>query len=457
MVPTLVALFLAGTSVATLQSEGAACTEWTVCRDLAVEAAGRQDYETFHDLAWRTVQTGPKRHPDLMFLLARAQSLSGRPLDALVMLRRLADMKAVPRDALTSDDFRRVRALPGWPELESIIKGMPPPPVAEASPPGATKTPGSASAVAMSSAGASGSATTAPSAPGPTSEEALRWSSRGAFPNDVAFDVVSKRFLFGDRANRKVVAVAAPSGTPIDLVRAQSAGFYEVQAIEIDTARGDLWVATTEGGTDGSETRAAIHKLQLVSGRPLMTIQVPATDRRVRLCDLGVTGTGAVVALDCTGRRLWRHMPGSGTLRVLMELGDAEPVSLALTSTTRAYIVLRNGVEYVDLQTGTRQKVRAASGLSLAGIQNARWHGQSLFVVQETSGGARQLARVRLDGTGSRATRIESLDSALPGNSGAMTVSGEDLYYVVHSQQPEAAGSGDTIVRRMNLKRRAGG
>ena len=49
----------------------------------------------FHDLAWRAVQKGKPNDPDLMLLLARAQSLSGRPGDALVMLGRIVDLGAV--------------------------------------------------------------------------------------------------------------------------------------------------------------------------------------------------------------------------------------------------------------------------------------------------------------------------------------------------------------------------
>ena len=68
------------------------CTEWHDCRQLALAAADRGDYETFHDLAWRAIQTGPPKDPALMFLLARAQALSGRPHDALITLQRLAEM-----------------------------------------------------------------------------------------------------------------------------------------------------------------------------------------------------------------------------------------------------------------------------------------------------------------------------------------------------------------------------
>src|SRR5437762_658209 len=78
-------------AAATRQPSGAArCAEWRDCRDQALAAADRSDYETFHDLAWRAVQNGPPRDASLMYLLARAQALSGRPHDALIMLLRLA-------------------------------------------------------------------------------------------------------------------------------------------------------------------------------------------------------------------------------------------------------------------------------------------------------------------------------------------------------------------------------
>src|SRR3990170_7031305 len=96
------------------------CRAWQECRQLAVDAAARQDFEAFHDLAWRAVQLGPKNDPALLFLLARAQSLSGRPHDALVMLRRLASTGAA-NAAVTSAEFERVRALKEWPEVELLL------------------------------------------------------------------------------------------------------------------------------------------------------------------------------------------------------------------------------------------------------------------------------------------------------------------------------------------------
>ena len=60
---------LAGNSLAEppLASGSAAqtveCGDWRDCRQRALDAAERGDYEAFHNLAWRAVQTGPARDP----------------------------------------------------------------------------------------------------------------------------------------------------------------------------------------------------------------------------------------------------------------------------------------------------------------------------------------------------------------------------------------------------------
>src|SRR5688572_13994832 len=106
--------------MALAQSRDPGCAEWQQCRAMALEAADRGEFETFHNLAWRTVQTGPPRDPALMFILARAQALSGRPHDALVMLDRLAQM-GIASDVDANDDFARTKQLPEWPAVAERI------------------------------------------------------------------------------------------------------------------------------------------------------------------------------------------------------------------------------------------------------------------------------------------------------------------------------------------------
>ena len=233
----------AGGSPAGFQSpRDGGCTEWHDCRQLALAAADRGEYETFHDLAWRAVQTGPPKDPALMYLLARAQALSGRPHDALVMLQRLAEM-GVPSDAETNEDFSRTRELPGWPEVSARINRLTHPDSAPAAAaPAAPGAPSPAPPVASS----------APSAASPASPvesstpafEAARFSTEGFTPGGIAYDAVSQRFVFGDRLGRKLIVVGEGSNHAVDFVRADSAGFLEISAIEIDARRGDLWVAS---------------------------------------------------------------------------------------------------------------------------------------------------------------------------------------------------------------------
>src|SRR4051812_35272440 len=77
----LIVLAVGAVEAAPIRSQSApvaGCVDWRACRELALAAAERGEYETFHDLAWRAVQTGPPKDPALMYLLARAQALSGR-------------------------------------------------------------------------------------------------------------------------------------------------------------------------------------------------------------------------------------------------------------------------------------------------------------------------------------------------------------------------------------------
>src|SRR5262249_48899727 len=81
------------------------------------------------------------KDPSLMYLLARAQALSGRPHDALIMLQRLLGMGVVS-DAATNEDFKNVWRLSEWPDLAARLAGAtsatpptPPPPALPSPPP----------------------------------------------------------------------------------------------------------------------------------------------------------------------------------------------------------------------------------------------------------------------------------------------------------------------------------
>lgn len=441
------------------------CRQWQECRQLALDAAARQDFETFHDLAWRAVQTGPKNNPDLMYLLARAQSLSGRPGDALVMLQRLAQI-GVSVDAETNEDFRRVRALPAWPETAALLRDKSPlesrgvvpenrnAPKEAAIPakPGAAVTEKAAKpadAMAASPSGSSKPTGSRPAEAGAAPAESLRFTTTLFTPAGLAYDAVSRRFIVGDRHARKLAVVDEFSHHVANLASAQSSGFGEIQALEIDPRQGNLWVVsndTAPAGDAGNATPPTLHKLQLVSGRLLASYSISERLGSARFVDVAATAGGTVIVLDATGHRLLRLVPKAQALELEVALPESRATSVAPAAGDTAYVANETGILLVDLASNAVTPLKTSKGVDVAGLMRLRWFKESLVAVQRI-GNAYRAIRISLSRNGRTATGLQVLDGSLEtADPTAATVSGGILYYL-------AAGDGaEMIVRKVPLQ-----
>jgi hypothetical protein len=437
------------------------CKEWRECRQFALDAAEGQDYETFHDLAWRAVQTGPKNDPALMYLLARAQSLSGRPSDALVMLQRLARM-GTKTDAATNDDFRRVRALPGWAEFEGNAPSggaaapAAPPPAAAATPPTATATAPAARTESRSLAAeprpaVSPAPSATPSAVAASSGESLRFTTP-LMPAGLAYDAVSRRFIVGDRESRRLTVVDEFSQHVANLASAQSAGFGTIAALEIDPKLGNLWVvsggessAAKPQDPSASPKRTTLHKLQLISGRVLQSYELAERFASAAFVDVAAAADSTVLILDAAGHRVFRLRAKAQDLEVAATLPDERFVSIAPASENLAYVANEEGISVVDLATRKVTPLKAGSRIDLARVARLRWHKGSLVGIQQADGAYRAV-RFALDRTGQRVTGAQILDAPLPAVAPtSAAISGGVLYYL-------AAGEGtEMIIRKITL------
>ena len=440
------------------------CKEWHECRQLALDAAERQDYETFHDLAWRAVQTGPKNDPALMYLLARAQSLSGRPSDALVMLQRLARM-GTKTDAATNDDFRRVRALPGWAEFEGNAPSASgteaaapaarpasattavnaPPPT-----PAATRTE-SRPVTAAPEPAVSAAAATSPPAVAATSAESLRFTTP-LMPAGLAYDAVSRRFIVADRESRRLTVVDEFSHHVANLASSQSAGFGSIAALEIDPRLGNLWVVSGGESSAGvsqdpsiSAKPTTLHKLQLISGRVLQSYALAERFGAATFVDVAAAADSTVLVLDAAGHRVFRLRAKAQELEVAATLPDQRFTSIAPASENLAYVANEEGISVVDLATRKVTPLKAGSRIDLARVARLRWHKGSLVGIQQADGAYRAV-RFAVDRTGHRVTSAQILDAPLPAVAPtSAAISGGVLYYL-------AAGDGtEMIIRKIAL------
>jgi hypothetical protein len=439
-----VTLIWLASSPAVPQNPAPDCATQDACRAQALIAEAAGDFERFHDLAWRAVQKGTPNNPELMTMLARAMALSGRPGDAIVMLSRLADM-GVKVDT-SGDEFRVVRTLKDWPGIESkfaalsgplVTDAVPPaaapaPPVAPRSPArerpaktvkeapkAATRAPGAAPAPEPKPAPDSPTAEAA-SPPTEDSIEELSFAAPASETSGLAYDAVSRRFLVSDRTAGRLMVIDEVSHHVVPLVSTAGAGFYdELTGFRIDPRRGDLWVVSARATGDRAES--VLHKLQLVSGRPIFEIQ-PTSFGALRLVDVAVDAAGTVYVLDAAGSRIFRLRAGSRDLELVARTKIDAPAAFDLEDDRAAIVAGADGLTRVDLASGRATHLEAKAALD--SIKAVNVLGRSVFLLRQTSGGG-QLVSCQLDGTG-RAIRRTSVVGA----ASAIGRSGDKLYYV---------------------------
>lgn len=408
------------------------CSRWTDCRQLALDAAAREDFETFHSLAWRAVQTGGPNDPDLMFMLARAQALSGRPDDALVMLGRLADRGSVHPEVESLDDFRRVRDVAGWPNLLEKMRRLasaPAPPAPNPTAPAPPPAPAAPAAVLPAA---------------PVSKRPAAYADAIPVPPVVgaavalAYDKVSERLIVADDSSGTLKVVSALTGTAADLVGPGWGGGYHTNALVIDSKRGDLWVA---GARIGHGPESVVHRLQLISGRLLYSVPLDEGSGAARFVAVALWAD-SVFVLDAEGGRIFELGRAAKTLRVRAAAPADGLTGLTLGSATVAYVAHAGGILRIDLATKRIERVGAATGVALDGIEWIGYFENSLLAVQRRPDGAMAAVRFRLDRRGRTATAVDALGAAAARGAAVLG----DMFFFL-SATPEG-----TAVARVNLR-----
>jgi hypothetical protein len=336
-----------------------------------------------------------------------------------------------------------VREHPDWPQLEARLAGLRAPSLVPTPvPPNAAALPASVTPVPRS---ADRPTTTA------NVDDALRLSGVRLNPTGLAYDAASGRFVVGDRSEGKLIIIDERTRHLVDLVRASSAGFREITAFEIDARRGDLWVVSGDQRTSPTDSSVtALHKLQLISGRPLDTIALPVELQPGRFEDVAVTSAGVVFVLDAVGARLFRLDAKARSFVAVATLPFERPASVAPFDERVVYVAHASGIARVDTVTGATTPLRGAGEDQLAGLERIRCDRSSLVGIQRLPAGGRRAVSIRLAGGRAAGVDVVEADLAMTDPTAA-TLAGDSFYFL--TRQPSASEPvSDLIVRRLRLR-----
>jgi hypothetical protein len=256
-------------------------------------------------------------------------------------------------------------------------------------------------------------------------------------PAGLAHDSVSGRFIIADRERRKLVIVDERAHHLVDLVDAESAGFNEITALVIDTRRGDLWVVSAADEDRAQAPKALLHRVQLVSGRPLASWPLPASFGAARFGDVDVGIGETVFVLDVLGKRIFRVAPRTGRFGKPLRLALDGVRSLAIVGDQDAYVAHSAGLARVNLASGAAVPVRAARGIELKGFERIRWDHGRLAGIQRMADGTHKPVRLRLAPSGTRVVAADVIDSTTPIDDPTMVAVSDDSFYFVTREPPD--------------------
>jgi hypothetical protein len=239
-------------------------------------------------------------------------------------------------------------------------------------------------------------------------------------------------------------------------VRAESAGFFNVRALDIDTRRGDLWVVS---GNDGGSA-GALHQLQLVSGRPLQTVPFASDVLPVWPVDLAVTGSGSVIVLDRKGRLL-RLRPGTTAIELLVPFEVDDATSVAAAGEGVLYVAHREGVSRVDVAARAVTALAAPDDVSLVRFERLRPYRDGLVGLQTDTDGTRRVVELALTPNSRRVRAATVFDTRFEAGVGplAFGITGDEVSLIAgapDSSQPAAGppggGPAELTVLRLRLR-----
>lgn len=376
----------------------------------AVDAYKKQDHAAFLTNAETASKTGPKGHPSLLFLLARAYSLAGRKADAVALLERMAGM-GLRVDAAANADFK---SLSDSQEFKLAVAKL--------------------------------NANSAPFIGGTT---AFTLAEKDLLPEGIAYDPVGKKFYLGSMHKAKIVAVDMKGDVRNFTAEGQD-GLTGVVGLRVDAKRRILWVNTAvlpemRGFKKENNGLSAVHKYDLDTGKLIKRYALDNKPAPHLLNDMAIASNGDLFITDSATAEIHVIRAGDDRLEPFLKLDRyLYPNGIALSDDEKLLFVADfAGINVVDVEKRTRSRLAHPETITLSGVDGLYFYRDSLVAVQNVHEPAR-IIRFYLSAARDRVTRAEVIESSHPAHDIPTTgaIAEGSFYYIANSQMRSLDSSG---------------
>ncbi len=376
----------------------------------AANAHKKQDYSAFLTNAEMVSKTGPKSHPTLLFLLARAYSLAGKKTEAVATLERIAGL-GLTVDARASADFK---SLSESAEFERAVVKL--------------------------------NANRAPVIGGTT---AFTLSEKDLTPEGIAYDPEGKKFYVGSMYKAKIVSIDA-KGNVRDFTTEGQDGLTGVLGMRVDARRRILWVNTVvlpqmRGFKKENDGISAVHKYDLNTGKFIKRYVLDNKPAPHLLNDIAVRSNGDLFITDSAAAEIYTIRASEDTLEPFLKLDQyLYPNGITLSDDEKHLFVADfAGINIVDIEKRTRTRLGYPETTTVSGIDGLYFYRDSLVAVQNGHEPARVI-RFHLSPSRDSVTRAEVIESSHPAYSIPTTgaIAEGSFYYIANSQMRSFDASG---------------
>jgi len=386
-----------------------------------------KDYPAYLDSLLEAQQYFPN-HPVLLYRLAGAYALNGKPLKAMIPLRETAAMGLV-FDVWKNTDFRSLQKRPEFNRLLSLYEKN--------------------------------------AQPLKTSRTAFTIPEKALLTEGLAYDSQDKKFFVSSVRQRKILRLDQ-SGRG-DVLSRNEDGLWAVMGMKVDAARRKLWAATSAvpqmtGLKPEDEGRAGIACYDLKTGRLAKKYLLPGKPENHLLGDLAVDAKGTVVATDSQMPILYTPSATGDSLDVFLKYDlfqSLQGIDFSADGRTIFVADYSVGLYAIDRQTKAVRLLDPPKNAALIGIDGLYFYQGSLLAVQNGLKPNRIL-RVFLNKDYSRIERV----SVLEANQQAMpeptlgVIAGGVFFYIANGQWALVDDKGqaapndkwnDPVILRVNL------